>query len=501
MGRQKNKRKRKQKAKDRSSARGTSDLAAHKQAGKTLVPPILDLPNLQPSSWRDERLPEMLWAVLLVGKLDRAVALDVLRGVGLLGMEYREESPHRGVTLSDIADREDAGKAIVAKICETDAARDALAPLLLFDELPGYAYWRSALEGIASPSDSEDLAIAVLKCLHHQSQESTDCRWVRMLFELASDRFRSHDENMIQQILQYPHLGDMRSVRPMIRATEIQADVTKIKRSLWCQQFWHRCLAATDCVPGASFVLEKASPLEAATSRSQVESVRAALLSHFAETLRTSSVDAKHDAVFGIALYGMTVLDDLLGLGISQSTLGRFALRTLLELRITLAYLVDSDSSEHWARYRNYGSGQAKLSLLKVDEEARKPQFLNEEVLELMANEDVWEEFVKIDLGNWDKTTIRKMSERTSLKPLYDRYYPWTSGHVDGHWGAVREVVFETCLNPLHRGHRVPVSVAPSLPDVLSDACLLIDGMLALVDEQFPGLPQRVSESPPDGNV
>ena len=56
-------------------------------------------------------------------------------------------------------------------------------------------------------------------------------------------------------------------------------------------------------------------------------------------------------------------------------------------------------------------------------------------MLEQLANEDMWQEFVEIDFGNWTGTTVRKMAEDAGVKDAYDGYYVWPSGYVHGSLG------------------------------------------------------------------
>ena len=64
--------------------RNESKLSDHKQFKKELKPPLLQI-NLTPSSWVDKRLPEMLWAVLVIGNIERKIALNFL---GILQILY-----------------------------------------------------------------------------------------------------------------------------------------------------------------------------------------------------------------------------------------------------------------------------------------------------------------------------------------------------------------------------------------------------------------------------
>jgi Family of unknown function (DUF5677) len=217
------------------------------------------------------------------------------------------------------------------------------------------------------------------------------------------------------------------------------------------------------------------------------------LIKHFFNTNKTTAIDVQHDIVFGIALYCLSLLKELLRIGNSQSILSRLALRTLLECFATISYLFKQSNSELWKSYRVFGSGQAKLSFLKLDEDFKRPSFIDLETLRELANEDIWQEFLPINIGHWEKANLRKLSEVAQVKDDYDRFYPWTSAYVHGHWGPIRETVFTICGNPLHRLHRIPLEVVKTLPDVISDACILTDKVLNIVSKCYPDFPHRVT--------
>jgi len=48
-----------------------TSLEKHTRAESKLMPPLAQLPNMNLSSWRDNRLPEMIWAGLLFSTLPR----------------------------------------------------------------------------------------------------------------------------------------------------------------------------------------------------------------------------------------------------------------------------------------------------------------------------------------------------------------------------------------------------------------------------------------------
>lgn len=197
-------------------------------------------------------------------------------------------------------------------------------------------------------------------------------------------------------------------------------------------------------------------------------------------------MDARLDAIFGYTLYALYLGLALIHEGAHGRLEGRLILRTLTECLITLAYLMHKDKPELWKSYREHGSGQAKLAFLKLYEleDENLPNYVTRDELERLANEDIWQEFTKVDLGQWSNTDLRKMSIEACVKTIYDKYYGWTSNFVHEQWGAVRDTVFDLCLNPLHRFHRIPALPRMDTGSVTPDAVSVLNLML----EKFEGL-------------
>lgn len=179
-------------------------------------------------------------------------------------------------------------------------------------------------------------------------------------------------------------------------------------------------------------------------SRPKLAVIRNAVEEHWLKTHSTTGVDARHDAVFGITFYSIQVLDELMGIGVGTGILGRLGLRTILESHISLRYLLVKDTPTLWSKWRTYGAGQAKLNALRFDEIMEPPKHMDIETLEAIAGEDLWEEFLNIELGSWSGSDLRKLSEAAGIKDAYDSHYSWTSGYSHGVWGPIRESCFET---------------------------------------------------------
>ena len=92
----------------------------------------------------------------------------------------------------------------------------------------------------------------------------------------------------------------------------------------------------------------------------------------------------------------------------------------------TLECAIELAASAHAGQIDKAGFGPAKLALLKISEAARAPHSVSTEDLERIANEDVWDEFVDINLGNWAGSDLRKMAEESRTKEAYDSHYGWT---------------------------------------------------------------------------
>jgi hypothetical protein len=135
-----------------------------------------------------------------------------------------------------------------------------------------------------------------------------------------------------------------------------------------------------------------------------------------------------------------------------------------------------------------YGAGQAKLAFLKAQQlEKDLPTFIDEDALYQIANEDIWQEFLDIDIGHWARSNLRKLATDSGAKELYDRYYDWASAFVHAQWGAVRDTNFVTCHNPLHRFHRIPRLGHRRLSSVDTDVIALVNEMLTFLEELYPG--------------
>ena len=130
--------------------------------------------------------------------------------------------------------------------------------------------------------------------------------------------------------------------------------------------------------------------IDAKISSEQIQELLEALKKHWDNVVTDTDINPKRDAVFGIAFYCISILGELVDGGTKVGILGRSGLRTIVECYITLAFLVKRDQDDLWKEYRQYGSGQAKLSFLKLTEKVEKqPTAFNVDDLERIGRAHV----------------------------------------------------------------------------------------------------------------
>lgn len=462
---------------------------------KSPFSPLKDLGGLHWSSWLDDQLPNVLWATLIIGNTERENALQIFRDItscaAVILKDMQEPFLHHNY-LSSLS--YDDFSEIFAPLLNNEEILKACSSLTLVESLPDYQHWINFFSELSLQPCAEDLARGVASCLDHQSQEATDVRWMKVLFVVKLGKVQAPNK-FLESVSRYPYEGDMRSVRPAIRAFEMatrtfesesqnKGDIPAAKSS----EFWEEMLKKSPCS-----IIER-KPLifeDTAVTRDSIRGCIDALCNHFMQCITSTKVDARLDGAFGLAINMLTLTLELSVSPSNNFATGRIVLRTLVENFITLMYLSEKDDLSIWLQYRNYGSGQTALAFLKNVYNENAPDFIDLERLEAIANEDAWIETKDIAIGNWAKLDLRRMASESGIKDVYDAYYDWTSGFVHGHWGAVRDSAFTICMNPLHRLHRVPAP-GSHMPTVLVDCCKLCNRALDEVEKLYPSFKPRI---------
>ncbi len=486
--------------------RSYSKIKDHKRNKKELIPPMLTIPGMQRSSWINDRLPEILWAVLVIGNVDREHGLEFFRRIALF---IKKNHECFDITMSGINKYPKAKRKAFIKLATTfsGSITKALHALTLFPTIPGYADWKNAFEDLESESDWNMVGNGVAMSLDHQSQAATDCRWIKFYCLIMSDKVRFANsidqiEYLLEGVSKYPNFGDLRIIRPFIRSSEMAQNMQEGNiASQWAIDFWDFSFKNTLCISEDAKTEKNKKYLEISkkenedfdTKIDETYEVRNKIIEHLLETSSTSDIDSRHEGAFGLTLYGASIYIEILILQSSFSASGRLIMRTLVETLITFKYLLLKEKTEPgiWDSYREYGSGLLKLTYLKFEENDEEIGCASRSTLEELANEDQLLEYLPINIGHWDAGNLRSMSEEVGLKNLYDKYYNYTSGFSHASWGAVRESVYVRCFNPVHRLHRIPTFNLPLIPSVRQDANIITNMILDCLSESYPEFAER----------
>ncbi|UGY08645.1 DUF5677 domain-containing protein [Phyllobacterium pellucidum] len=484
-------------------------LASLKQHKNKVLNPFAPLGNLtDPASWLDECVPNVLWAVIVVSSIERAEYLEIFKK--LLQAAQRNVPKHKELYVThnflSVA-TDDEFDAIMKPVLDDKRLHKHLSVLLAIEALPDRAHWARHLELKDNAAAFNFLAGAINDVFDHQSQKSTDIRWLKLMYMLVCReqiKFAENMKHLLEEFLGYPDVGDQAKVRPAIRAMEIGLRTIEFQiegqEKNWpddrekmashnSELFWQPMFRNSPCFALSQYPEGTTGPQQISE---EIAETAAALSNHYMQTIGTTKADPKHEGVFGISLYALH-----LSLSCSSSPShnlvdGRMALRTIMETFILLHFLVKEDNPTLWLQYRKYGAGQTKLAFLKYMKEENLPDFIDLDELHNIANEDRWMELQDIELGHWAGSNLRKMAEGAGVKDVYDKFYDWASGYVHGQWASARSTVYVNCLNPLHRFHLIPTPQLMPMPSVLPDMCKLINRMLDDVSAMYPPFKKRL---------
>lgn len=478
----------------RSESKDQTDrirLDQHKLVGKRLVSPWNHLLNISTKSWVDDRLPESLWAIFCRARLPRDHALAVFRHLAIWGQEHLPESSTiLCLSHSDISQLDAKATASLSRELRRLVKNpQVFQPLLLLPPLPDYQFWRHHTGLVPDLRQWEGIRDAVARTYDHQSEEATDVRWQRVLFSMRRGRLQ-FPRTMIreaQSIANFPYEGDMREVRPRIRATEMSLCIHNAPSS-WPTTFWRYCLKNTSPIvlPFGDYAVQSDQPdLKAYGSKMALS------LSEQWHATRQNSRDAKHDVVFGIGLACARAAEEIGELNASQSFMALATLRFMAEGLINLAFLLTVNSDAEWIRFRQYAAGRAKLLSQKAERDSMNATCVDIEYIDAIASEDKASDFIDIEFGDWSKESTRTRAEKGGCKDIYDHYFDYGSLAIHANWFGIGALAYSIDGNVLHRGQRVPRQRVAKLRSVAMDVEKLLGRILNLVDSTYPGRPDN----------
>ncbi len=485
-------------------------LSEHKREKKKLVPPLAQI-KFTNSSWTNDRLPEMLWAILIIGNIERDKALNFFRYL----LEFVNDNPDcYDVTMSGISNFPSMQREAFIKRATSwsDDTKKILSSMIIFQDLPAHKDWVLALDKISNEKCSSYILNGVQKTFWHQSDEATDCRWVKVYAMLLGKKLnfvvknKAEDKHglnpkravdIYNSIVEYPNYGNISSIRSLEISFLIEP------KNNWSELFWLFCFNNTQCITENDELFyftkkQKMDNSEVVRNHyfKEIVNIRNKLIDCILNNAKTSIVDSRYETISGLMLYSLTIFIEIIFYRAQFSILGKLGLRTLVETYINFTYLLQQEKSEPeiWENYRNYGIGQYKLIYLKLKNMKNEPSSINLDSLNDIINEDRWMEFVPINIGHWEEIDLRKMSDRVGLKNVYDKFYNYTSGFSHVNWGSLRESVYQKCINPLHRFHNIPSIDLPFLPDIIEDSKEILNKIIDLFSSSYPEFNYKIND-------
>jgi len=373
-------------------------------------------------------------------------------------------------------------------------AKEALAPLTIFltaSKAPVFA------ECFYCPEQSiEDRCETIIQTMRdimdHQSNESTDIRFVALYFNLLSGKVHLLKEQ-VDLLTAYPtanHSDEiMRMARPTVRSHEMMILTFEKIDSTYLKEFWRCVSEMTDC---SIFVIE--FPEEQRNITAYMEKLHE-VFTYLSELfVATDPLNDKMKVLLGIATYSYKRMKEIYEHQLFNSISGRSCVRVLIEDYIMMKYLVKNEPSHDniWRDYQLYGMGLYKLVLRHRESGVSVESHFDERYIEALVNEFKGEEFIDMDTKYFDKHNIRLKAEDVGEKNLYGLYYDYDSSFEHGLWGAIRESSLLKCNNPAHKYHCVPdVEDETRLKTVLPDCVMVMNKTVSFLDEVY-GIPEQL---------
>lgn len=468
-----------------------------KREKKTLKGPFTQVSEKSPglwkkSSWHDVQMPEYLWVALILGAFEEKDAIERLRRIGEQwpGISELEQTASQPGSLTSIAAlKATARQSLFVQILKEVDSKAVLAPLCNLPELPGHADWNSYFGEVETLDHWFALGDAVQACSQFQSDKSTHICWFISLVGAVSGQMTAAEgirEEFEAMRAEYPANSD--EVGGFFRA-----DAGNIRHieTAWPERFWDGvfCKLSPAPAPPEDFYLTDNQYGAAFWFTCLLQNLK----EHYWGT-RQRSNDQVHETAFGIVLAAISLAYEVIELRAHNRFAGLATLRSVTECAINFAYLAAKNDPETWKRFRQYGSGQAHLINIKLDNQLAQAHCVDGDYIRAFLFEEDPKMFTDIHLGDWAGENIRSRAETGGTKDLYDSYYDYSSSLLHGDWLGAATFGLTWDTNPFHRLQRVPRDFPRNLPSVVPDLCRVCNRLLTVLDKGYPEFAFRLPE-------
>ena len=444
-------------------------------------------------SWAYGRMPEYLWMGLILKYYGREVGLQKLY---FIIEELHKLAPEICTArMSEILNLKSDVQESLYDYMLTNISKVVLSPLTIFltesKASVFISYFYCPEESIQERCDT--LIDTMNGIMGHQTNESTDIRFVALYFTLISGRVHLQ-RDQVELFIEYPHLSHsderMRMIRPNVRALELLLLELEEANVTYIQEFWKCISEMTEC---SMYSFE--FPEEKRNISLYMENLHEIFV-YLTEVFKAvSPLDEKMNVILGIATYSYKRFKEAYEHNLFNSISGRSCVRVLIEDYIMIKYLVKNEETHKniWRDYQLYGLGLYKLVLARHRENVTSQEtHFDQPLVESLVNEFKVEEFIDMDTSYFDKQNIRSKAIAVDEKDLYGLYYDYDSSFEHGLWGAIRESSLLKCANPAHKYHCVPdIEDQNRLKSVMPDCIMVMNKMLLYLHELY-GIPEQL---------
>jgi len=98
---------------------------------------------------------------------------------------------------------------------------------------------------------------------------------------------------------------------------------------------------------------------------------------------------------------------------------------------------------------------------------------------------DFFIESLKINLGNWIDKSARDMAIECNMHKEYALIYNPTSEDVHGSWLSIKKSSLMSCMNPLHRFHKIPRSYEPLDPNLFDIMINIVEDAIRTCEDEY----------------
>ena len=243
--------------------------------------------NAEHASWINDRLPEMLWASLILASFRRQDAFAEFNRILEFVSNHARKADMRDLTLTGISRLEaEPREEFISAITVNPKTARAMASLTMFDSLPGREEWESK---VPISGQSVDLLMsAVGGTLWHQSTAATDCRWLRVMGMAAAGYLKIHPKltEFVEIMGSYPDLEPGCPEGATVRATELAFVADLPSDRSWPKEFWAEAWKKYSCIE--LVVPYGTVDVRISITWERLGRVLAALKDHWAKTSRDS---------------------------------------------------------------------------------------------------------------------------------------------------------------------------------------------------------------------